>query len=306
MTGKPYWKRGLKPVLHRWDDAIARMDPLEFEKLIADHYRRRGFRVEHVGTGGARSRYDGGIDLKLYRDDEYVIVQCKRHTAMQVAHNDVHEFLGIMLTERATGAIFVNSGEYTAAALSKLQGIANFQMIDGQQLRKMIDPLPELVVSAGDKDARWRAGYVAAGEVPGTARPSAVSPEALVFRSPRAAMHKPAVQSQPSWNWVLWTMTLLGAIGFVLLIRALLDRTASTAGRSAPAVQVSEPRSLPSPNGLAPGLMERQLTDAPIQQDSDGAVHAARPAPQTAAEIRESQRKADAAMKVLEATTPEM
>jgi len=56
------------------------------------------------------SRYDGGIDLKLRRGDEYVVVQCKHWNAKQVPHNDVHQLLGVMLSESATGAIFVTSG----------------------------------------------------------------------------------------------------------------------------------------------------------------------------------------------------
>jgi hypothetical protein len=116
------------------------MDPLKFEALVADYYRGQGYRVVECGTGGTKGRYDGGIDLKLYRDDEYIVVQCKRYTNSVVKHNDVHQLLGIMHTEGATRAIFINSGEYSRHALQKLQGIPNFQMIDGVQLREMIGP----------------------------------------------------------------------------------------------------------------------------------------------------------------------
>lgn len=306
MAGEPYRKRGLKPVRHRWNDAIALMDPHEFERLIADHYRRQGFRVEHVGTGGSKSRYDGGIDLKLYRDDEYIIVQCKRHTAMQVAHNDVHQFLGIMHTERATGAIFVNSGEYTSAALSKLQGIANFQMIDGHELRRMVNPLPEPSIRSDDPDARWRPGHAGAVETTSPSPEAAVSPEALVFRSPRAAMHMPAVSAQSPSKWVWWVVPLVGALGFLLLIRTLLDRTAWSAGDSAPSVQTTQPESLPRPSGEAPAVMDVSSGGAQPDWKTDATIHDAPPRQSTAAEIRESRRKADEAIKLLEATTPEM
>lgn len=306
MAGAPYWKRGLKPVRHRWDDAIARMDPLEFERLIGDHYRRQGFRVEHVGTGGAGSRYDGGIDLKLYRDDEYVIVQCKRHTAMQVAHNDVHEFLGIMHTERATGAIFVNSGEYTAAALSKLEGIANFQMIDGHELRAMIGPLAESVVAAPDADARWRRDHTGVMDGPMPSPDAVVSPEALVFRTPRASVQKPVGRVQPSSTLAWWLVALVCAVAFVFLIRTLLERTAWSAGNGASAVQAVQLESLPQPSGEAPAVMDDPPVSAQPQWNAGTAAHAAPSRPQTAAEIRESQRRADEAIRLLEATTPEM
>jgi hypothetical protein len=139
MSGGYRGMRFSRPSKH-WDDPLSRMDTLKFEALVADYYRGQGYRVVECGTGGTKGRYDGGIDLKLYRDDEYIVVQCKRYTNSVVKHNDVHQLLGIMHTEGATRAIFINSGEYSRHALRKLHGIPNFQMIDGMQLREMIGP----------------------------------------------------------------------------------------------------------------------------------------------------------------------
>ena len=140
MSGR-YWRSGFSRPDKRWDDPLSRMDPLKFEALVAAYYRRQGYRVEECG--GGKGRFDGGIDLKLYRDGEYVVVQCKRYTKSVVTHNPVHELLGVMQTEGATRAIFINSGEYSHHALKKLRGIPNFEMIDGAQLREMIAPLIE-------------------------------------------------------------------------------------------------------------------------------------------------------------------
>lgn len=68
---------GLKNVRHRWSDELSRVSWGQLEQLLAVHYQSQGFRVEHCGTGGAAARFDGGIDLKLFRDDEYIVVQCK-------------------------------------------------------------------------------------------------------------------------------------------------------------------------------------------------------------------------------------
>lgn len=54
---------GFKPVTHRYDDALSRVSWDAFERLMAEHYRRLGYAVEHVGTGGGFNRTDGGIDL---------------------------------------------------------------------------------------------------------------------------------------------------------------------------------------------------------------------------------------------------
>ena len=40
----------LKANRSRWDDALSRVDPTEFERLLAQHYRREGWSVEHVGA----------------------------------------------------------------------------------------------------------------------------------------------------------------------------------------------------------------------------------------------------------------
>lgn len=140
MSGR-YWRSGFSRPGKRWDDPLSRMDPLKFEALVADYYRRQGYRVEECG--GGKGRFDGGIDLKMYRGGEYIVVQCKRYTKSVVTHNPVHELLGVMQTEGATRAIFINSGEYSHHAVKKLRGIPNFEMIDGAQLREMIGPLIE-------------------------------------------------------------------------------------------------------------------------------------------------------------------
>src|SRR6478672_7836591 len=68
---------GLKLVKHRRDDALARTDWADVERLLAAYYRRAGYDVEHCGTGGSRQQFDGGVDLRLRRGEEVILVQCK-------------------------------------------------------------------------------------------------------------------------------------------------------------------------------------------------------------------------------------
>ena len=107
---------GLKNVRNRRTDSLSRVAWDQLESLLAIYYRNQGYRVDHVGTGATCARFDGGIDLKLHKDDQYIVVQCKHWNAKQVPHNDVHQLLGIMVNEGATGGIHVSSGEFTAAA----------------------------------------------------------------------------------------------------------------------------------------------------------------------------------------------
>ncbi|MGO4552085.1 restriction endonuclease [Lysobacter sp. 2RAF19] len=133
----------LKRVSQRRDDALARTDWAEVERLLAKHYGYAGYEVDHCGTGSGGARYDGGIDLKLRRNGEYVIVQCKHWNAMKVPHNDVHQLIGVMVNEGATGAILVTSGEFTRAAVEAATKQGHVQLVDGDDLRAMLGPLPE-------------------------------------------------------------------------------------------------------------------------------------------------------------------
>ena len=140
---------GLKPVVQRHFDALTQIGFAHFEKLLADHYRGQGYVVEHCGTGRAGSRFDGGVDLKLRRESEFILVQCKHWNANQVTHNAVHELLGIMVNQGATGAIVVTSGEFTAAAKEAAGRLGHVQLIDGVEVRRMLgDRLSQLIPPA--------------------------------------------------------------------------------------------------------------------------------------------------------------
>jgi hypothetical protein len=141
---------GLKNVRQRRTDALTRVSWQQFETLLADYYRAQGYVVEHVGTGLSGGESDGGIDLKLRRDGRYVVVQCKHWNAKQVTHNAMHELLGVMLTEGATDAILVTSGEFTRAALEKAQALTHITLIDGEAARAMLGSLLDALPSTAE------------------------------------------------------------------------------------------------------------------------------------------------------------
>lgn len=151
----------LKPNRTRWDDPLSRLDPTEFERLVAEHYRREGWTVEHVGAAASGRDSDGGIDLKLRRGYEYTVVQCKRWTAYQVPHNDVHQLVGVMIGEGATGAVFVTSGEFTRAALEAARKHPTLQLVDGVAVRRWV----EVADTAPRADA-WGEALRSRGRVP--------------------------------------------------------------------------------------------------------------------------------------------
>ena len=153
----------LKHVRNRRTDPLTQVRWDQLEGLLAVYYQGQGYRVDHVVTGGTGARFDGGIDLKLYKDDAYLVVQCKHWNAMQVTHNAVHELLGIMITQGATGAILVTSGEFSRAASEAATKQGHVQLVDGDDLRELLGPLPEVLpsVSTGSRDEASVAGDIA-------------------------------------------------------------------------------------------------------------------------------------------------
>lgn len=114
--------------------ALNDMSWQEFEMLVSEHYRRKGFQVAREGGNGP----DGGVDLVLRQKSETYLVQCKQWKAYKVGVQPVREFYGVMTARGAAGGYFVTSGEYTADAKEFARG-RNLELIDGKTLRAMID-----------------------------------------------------------------------------------------------------------------------------------------------------------------------
>lgn len=291
----------LKNVRGRYSDPLSRISWERFEQLLADHYRQNGYGVEHCGTAGTGGKFDGEIDLKLRRNDEFVLVQCKHWNAKQVPHNDVHQLLGLMVNEGATGAILVTSGEFTQAAAEAANRLGHVKLVDGQALRSMLSPDAFAALDAQDDRAEEFA---------------------RALSSPSAARMPPRVRTYGRTSRAsrrVWlTLAAIGLLAFVLLIRGLLERTQWTAGpsSSARAVQVvspepePEPESIaaPAPVAVAPASADpcKEIIDHYTGTYIDHCTRSAPPRKATEAELRAQQRRADEAIRVIEATTPEV
>jgi len=114
-------------------ESISVMDWRDFERLVGEAFRRRGYAVEETGLGGA----DGGIDLILRRDRRTELVQCKQWRQRQVKASVVREMWGLVSHHKADGVKIVCVGEFTRDAKEFAQGKA-IDLIGGQQLLDMI------------------------------------------------------------------------------------------------------------------------------------------------------------------------
>ncbi len=125
--------------------AIAAMDWRDFEKLLAEGFRRRGFEARETGGGGA----DGGVDLVLQKGREKFLVQCKHWRAFNVGVDVVRELYGVMAASGATGGYVVTSGKFTQPAVDFVAG-RNIELVDGTLLQAFLRDSKATGAAAGN------------------------------------------------------------------------------------------------------------------------------------------------------------
>lgn len=106
----------------------------DFERLVGEAYRRRGYTVEEAGG----SSPDGGVDLVLYAGGRKTVVQCKRWRTSQIGVSLVRELYGVMVAEKAERAIFVTTGTFTGEANAFARG-KPLDLVDGEALAKLVE-----------------------------------------------------------------------------------------------------------------------------------------------------------------------
>ncbi len=113
--------------------ALNNMSWQQFEALVGEAFRRKGYAVTETGGGGA----DGGIDLALKKEGETFLVQCKQWKATKVGVTTVRELYGVMAANGVTGGFVVTSGVFTDEARAFAIG-QNIELMDGNALHALI------------------------------------------------------------------------------------------------------------------------------------------------------------------------
>jgi restriction system protein len=104
----------------------------EFEQLLAESFRRQGYKVVETGPGA-----DGGVDLVLTRDGDTSLVQCKQWKQRKVGVKPVRELYGVVASRSVSGGVFVTSGDYTAEARRFAETVP-LDLIAGPELETMV------------------------------------------------------------------------------------------------------------------------------------------------------------------------
>jgi len=120
--------------LHQTMRDIRAMSWIEFEELVAANYAAQGYEIEHVGQAGP----DGGVDLRLRKDGETVLVQCKHYRNSWVHEVPLREFLGVLENFGADRGIFVSCGVFDEAAVRFAKHNPRIDLVAGEQLEAMI------------------------------------------------------------------------------------------------------------------------------------------------------------------------
>lgn len=119
--------------------ALENMSWRQFEMLVGEMFRRKGFVVEERGGNGP----DGGVDLALQAGNDLYLVQCKQWKSTRVGVAIVRELYGVMAAENAVGGFVVASGDFTDDAREFAAG-RSIQLVDTRQILNMIADTAEL------------------------------------------------------------------------------------------------------------------------------------------------------------------
>jgi len=114
-------------------DSLRAMSWREFEMLVGEAFRRRGYTIQETGLGGA----DGGIDLILRKSGKTTLVQCKQWKTQRVDVKVVREMFGLLAHHGAAAVKIVAVGDYTADAKRFAQG-KPIELIHGEALLAMV------------------------------------------------------------------------------------------------------------------------------------------------------------------------
>lgn len=119
---------------------LAVLSPEQFEQWCAHVLRALGYTVRHVGGQG-----DHGIDLFAERDRELIVVQCKRFTGTRtVGEPHIRDLFGAMHAEKASRAIVITAGYFTAEARAWAQG-KPIELWDADRIVKTAVPMVNAV-----------------------------------------------------------------------------------------------------------------------------------------------------------------
>jgi restriction system protein len=109
--------------------AIAAMSCRDFERLIGETFRRRGFHVAGFGMRGA----GGAADLALLKSGERFLVHCQHWRKQEIGVLAVRELNAALQAVRAQGGYVLTTGGFTREACEFVRS-TRIELIGGKGL----------------------------------------------------------------------------------------------------------------------------------------------------------------------------
>jgi hypothetical protein len=132
--GRPEQVREWKKIDIGMENDFADINPIDFERFIADLFRKMGYRVDLTPATG-----DYGADLIAVKDMNRIVVQVKRYSPNNpVGAPTVQQTLGSMWKYNANKSILVTTSYFTKQAIEQARN-APIELWDREKLYRLID-----------------------------------------------------------------------------------------------------------------------------------------------------------------------
>lgn len=118
---------------------LKNMNPVEFEKFIAELFSFYGYKTRTTQVSG-----DNGVDIFIYKGNYKYIIQCKRYKGT-VGAPDMRDFYGTLMHERAKVGFFITTGHYSEQAKSFAKD-KPIELIDGGKLVSLVSEFADAKV----------------------------------------------------------------------------------------------------------------------------------------------------------------
>ena len=166
-------------------DSIRALSWRQFEALVAEAFRRDGYRVVENEQPGP----DGGVDIRLHQDGALHLVQCKNWRSRRVGVKVVREVNRVLPAEDARQAIVVCSSDFTGDA-RRFAVNKPIRLVDGDALHAMVQ-----AVRSPDGSGRGPADPVLPDATTGIPHPCPRGGGRLVARTAKRGEHTGAGSS---------------------------------------------------------------------------------------------------------------
>ncbi len=159
--------------------ALNKMTWKQFELLVHQAFRHRGFVIGETGEAGS----DGAVDMVLRKAGDYFLVHSQLWKQARIDVSPVRTLHNAMRARNAAGGFMVTTGSYSREAMAFASG-RNIHLIDGPTLREMLNDTAgtptgvPTVITVGDPSVLSDTTSIAGTPAPKKAESAAPKPAA--------------------------------------------------------------------------------------------------------------------------------